>query len=251
VFVERAQRKSQDRSGIGSANQQWKLGQRTLGLRFERVDPLPFGVSSLAHVGVIGFGDQNYSQMSELFLLLLFFLGRLGSMGFLRGASSSRDLQSYPGQCRTMQNNPGRCRTIQGNAGCCRAIQDVPRDYRIEQDKAEPCRKMQRYAATYRERSCGKVEFCLPTKLHAPSLADRVIGRMGHTLNAFGLFAREAQETLEDRRSDLGARDSRMGDLIHRLTCGSPRADKLIAATNAFFPETESRQIRRSAQFRS
>jgi hypothetical protein len=26
--------------------------------------------------------------------------------------------------------------------------------------------------------SCGKVEFCLPTKLHAPSLADRVIGHM-------------------------------------------------------------------------
>jgi hypothetical protein len=84
--------------------------------------------------------------MSELFLLLLFFLGRLGSMGSLRDASSSRDLQSHP----------GRCRTIQGNTGYCRAIQDVPRDYRIEQDKAEPCRKMQRYAATYRERSCGK-----------------------------------------------------------------------------------------------
>ena len=102
--------------------------------------------------------------------------------------------------------------------------------------------------------NCGKVEFCLPTKLRAPSLADHVIGRTGHTghaLNAFGLFAREAQETLEARRSDLGARDSRMGDLIHRLTCGSPRTDKLTAATNAFFPETESRQIRRSAQFRS
>jgi hypothetical protein len=26
--------------------------------------------------------------------------------------------------------------------------------------------------------SYGKVEFCLPTKLHAPSLADRVIGHM-------------------------------------------------------------------------
>ena len=97
----------------------------------------------------------------------------------------------------------------------------------------------------------GKVEFCLPTKLHAASRADRVIDRAGHTLNAFGLFARKAQETLEAKRSDLGARDYRMGDLIHRLTCGSPRADKLIAATNAFFPETESRQIRLSAQFRS
>jgi len=39
---------------------------------------------------------------------------------------------------------------------------------------------------------CGKEEFCLPTKLHAPpSPADRVIGRAGHTLNAFGLFAPE------------------------------------------------------------
>jgi hypothetical protein len=39
--------------------------------------------------------------------------------------------------------------------------------------------------------SCGKVEFCLPTKLHAPSLADRSVGRNGHALNAFGLFAPE------------------------------------------------------------
>ncbi len=50
---------------------------------------------------------------------------------------------------------------------------------------------MQRYAATYRERSCGKVEFCL-TKLQAlranssPFAAPRLI----NVLNAFGLFAR-------------------------------------------------------------
>ena len=38
---------------------------------------------------------------------------------------------------------------------------------------------------------CGKVEFCLPTKLRAPpSLADRVIGRARCALNAFGLFSR-------------------------------------------------------------
>ena len=37
---------------------------------------------------------------------------------------------------------------------------------------------------------CGKVEFCLPTKLHAPSLADHVIGHGRLALNAFGLFAR-------------------------------------------------------------
>ena len=36
-------------------------------------------------------------------------------------------------------------------------------------------------------------------------------------------------------------------DLPVRVTLVLP----LIAATNAFFPETESRQIRRSAQFRS
>jgi len=61
VFIERTQWKSQDRSGIGSAHQQWKLGQLAFGLRSERVDPLPFGVSSLAHVGVIGFEDEKYS----------------------------------------------------------------------------------------------------------------------------------------------------------------------------------------------
>jgi hypothetical protein len=59
---------------------------------------------------------------------------------------------------------------------------------------------MQRYAGTYRERSCGKEEFCLPTKLHADSLADRVIGRVGHALNAFGLFARD--------RNDFGVDNS-------------------------------------------
>jgi hypothetical protein len=41
---------------------------------------------------------------------------------------------------------------------------------------------------------CGKEEFCLPTKLHAPSLADRVIGHVGYTLNAFGLFARDGTD---------------------------------------------------------
>jgi hypothetical protein len=61
VFVERAQRESQDRRSIGPAQQQWELGQRAFGLRFERVDPLPFGVGSVAHVGVIGFADQKYS----------------------------------------------------------------------------------------------------------------------------------------------------------------------------------------------
>jgi hypothetical protein len=45
--------------------------------------------------------------------------------------------------------------------------------------------------------SCGKVEFCLPTKLHAlPSLADRVICRASCALNAFGLFARSEQSCL-------------------------------------------------------
>jgi len=62
------------------------------------------------------------------------------------------------------------------------------------------CAKKERIQA----RSYGKVEFCLPTKLHAPSLADRLIGRKGCALNAFGIFAREAQETLEARRSDSG-----------------------------------------------
>jgi len=43
--------------------------------------------------------------------------------------------------------------------------------------------------------NCGKEEFCLPTKLHASSLADRVIGHVGCVLNAFGLFARTMEPT--------------------------------------------------------
>ena len=170
-------------------------------------------------------------------------------------------MQAYPQTSRKNQDKPESHREMQRRTGKSRLIQELARKYRSFHNKKSCSRNIQEPAGnysikkektgTYRARGCGKEESCLPTKLHAPSLADRVIGRLGHTLNAFGLFAREAQETPEPRRSDLGARDSRMGDLIHRLTCGSPRADKLIAATNAFFPETESRQIRRSAQFRS
>jgi hypothetical protein len=65
---------------------------------------------------------------------------------------------------------------------------------------------------------CGKVEFCLPTKLRAPSLAERVIGHVGRALNAFGLFALEAPATLEAKRSDLGVYDSRFGEPEHRIT---------------------------------
>jgi hypothetical protein len=170
-------------------------------------------------------------------------------------------MPAYPETSRKNQDKPESHKEMQRRTGKSRLIQELPRKYRSFQNKKSCARNIQELAGshsikkektgTYRAHGYGKVEFCLPTKLRAPSLADHVIGRTGHTLNAFGLFAREAQETLEARRSDLGARDSRMGDLIHRLTCGSPRTDKLTAATNAFFPETESRQIRRSAQFRS
>ncbi|MDH3653478.1 MAG: hypothetical protein OEN21_04370 [Myxococcales bacterium] len=64
----------------------------------------------------------------------------------------------------------------------------------------------------------GKVEFCLPTKLHAPSLANRSIGRKDYAFNAFGLFAPEAQATLGAKRSDLGAYDSRFGEPEHHIT---------------------------------
>jgi hypothetical protein len=50
---------------------------------------------------------------------------------------------------------------------------------------------MQRYAATYRERSCGKVEFCL-TKLQALRATSLTFAALHlvDVLNAFGLFAR-------------------------------------------------------------
>ena len=67
---------------------------------------------------------------------------------------------------------------------------------------------------------CGKVEFWQTPKLHAPSLADRLIGRKGYALNAFGLFAPEAQATLEAKRSHLGVYDSRFGEPEHHITLG-------------------------------
>ncbi len=84
---------------------------------------------------------------------------------------------------------------------------------------------MQRYTDSsrgfprrYRECSYGKAEFWQTPKLHAPSLADRLIGRKGYALNAFGLFAPQAPATLEAKKSDLGACDSRVGEPEHRIT---------------------------------
>jgi len=45
-----------------------------------------------------------------------------------------------------------------------------------------------------------------------------LIGRKGCALNAFGLFAPEAPATLETKRSDLGAYDSRFGEPEHHIT---------------------------------
>jgi hypothetical protein len=76
-----------------------------------------------------------------------------------------------------------------------------------------------------RDPTCwGKVEFCLPTKLHAPSLADCLIRRKGCALNALGLFAPEAQATLEAKRSDLAVHDPRFGEPEqHRHPAQRPR----------------------------
>ena len=93
---------------------------------------------------------------------------------------------------------------MQGNAGECRRIQSDPRDCRNAQRKTEQSKRLQRctdssrrFPRRYRECSYGKVEFWQTPKLHAPSLADRLIGRKGYAFNAFGLFAREAQPQFE------------------------------------------------------
>jgi hypothetical protein len=90
---------------------------------------------------------------------------------------------------------------MQSNAGECRRVQSAPRDCRNAQRKTEQSKRLQRctdssrrFPRRYRECSNGKEEFCLPTKLHAPSLADRVIGHVGCVLNAFGLFARHGTD---------------------------------------------------------
>jgi len=160
---------------------------------FEGVRVLTKGLSVLE--------TQSILKRANYFLTPSFFLNPLGASSSSSDASSSRNPQSDPRRCRAMQRNAEESRAIQSN----------PRDCRNPQRRTEQSKRLQRctdssrrFPRRYRECSYGKVEFCLPTKLHAPSLADRVIGRMGHTLNAFGLFAREAQETLEARRSDSG-----------------------------------------------
>ena len=110
MFVERAQRKSQNLSGIGSAHQQWKLGKRAFGLRFERVDPLPFRVSSLAHVGVIGFEEQKYSRLAKLFAR--------------RTAGSTKALQDNPGKSSAIQELARKHKTKKPNAGESKGMQE-------------------------------------------------------------------------------------------------------------------------------
>jgi hypothetical protein len=127
------------------------------------------------------------------------------------------------------------CRRDQNFAAICSAIHglaDVSRGGRLRRVSCTESQGTTRFASALqscatmtcakkkriRTRSYGKVEFCLPTKLHAPSLADRLIGRKGCALNAFGLFAPESQATLEAKRSDLGVYDSRFGEPEHRIT---------------------------------
>jgi hypothetical protein len=45
-------------------------------------------------------------------------------------------------------------------------------------ENARTHRNTHRKEGKYTVHSCGKEEFCLPTKLHAPSLADRLIGHV-------------------------------------------------------------------------
>jgi hypothetical protein len=47
-----------------------------------------------------------------------------------------------------------------------------------------------------------------------------LIGRKGYALNAIGLFAPEAQATLEAKRSHLGVYDSRFGEPENHITLG-------------------------------
>jgi hypothetical protein len=79
-----------------------------------------------------------------------------------------------------MQEKAELSRGIQGKTGCCRAIQDVPKDFRIEQEKADSSRTMQRCTGTYREHRYGKMWDCKTSKMSQSPLA---------ALNAFGLFA--------------------------------------------------------------
>ena len=64
-----------------------------------------------------------------------FFLNSLGATGSLGDASSSRDLQSNPRECRAMQGNTGQCRAIQENAGTHSEKQNNPRECRAAQNR--------------------------------------------------------------------------------------------------------------------
>ena len=73
------------------------------------------------------------------------------------------------------------------------------------------------FKGIYREGSCGKVEFCLPTKLHAPSLADRVIGHMVSCAQRLRLIrAREVTFFLDKEIAMFMI--FAVGTLKHRLT---------------------------------
>ena len=66
--------------------------------------------------------------------------------------------------------------------------------------------------------SCGKVEFCLPTKLQVPhaNVSLVPVRHLINALNAFGLFARVKH--IPSRQCDRDAYARRVGDLKHRIT---------------------------------
>ena len=138
MFIERTQWESQDRSGIGSAHQQWKLGERAFGLRLERVDPLPFGVSSLAHEGVIGFGDQKYSWRANVFW------SAPVPCRFARPdcfSSGHRFGESLGGKCSPNLRNPTGCNTAQDEPQkSTKAKRNTPKNKRKQRRATESTR---------------------------------------------------------------------------------------------------------------
>ena len=139
---------------------------------------------SCAHTGFSVLGGRSIPR-SRRFL----------RAGHRPNAGSSREIQEDPRQCRTVQRNAANNSEIQGYPSRSNGMQESPGRKRLCQEHAGSHSIQKRNSGRCRLHSCGKVEFCLPTKLQAlraPSSTFAAL-RLLYALNAFGLFAAESR----------------------------------------------------------
>jgi len=137
-------------------------------------------------VGVIGFGGQKYVEPRSIFPTVRVNVSIRPKLQGLGG------VQARPGLCSDEQRDSPPCKRFQRRPTFGGGLHLVPGEYEIRQGLPEPSNDDTGRAKKIETRSYGKVEFCLPTKLHVLRATSSTFAppHLIDTLNAFGLFAR-------------------------------------------------------------